>query len=279
MMSKNYLKNQWEKIGTIGWDVGMIIIASPENIYALYDHFPSTKTDSVIDYIIDNDPSQLCKDGIAVLNNFGGDGAADIYVTRKNHFDDKIKIIFDDLFNSSSPSHDTIKHECDVNWENGMIFIGDPIALSDIFAQSSTLTDFLSHYTQNIEKNGFYEGSLNYILVDNLRDAGSFSIYINKDPIDGIDSIITLESKSQIAGGQQYTLAEVAKHNKKEDAWIALQGKVYNVTEWIPQHPGGDAILQCLGKDATSIFEGIGHPSYVYDHVRPQFLIGTLVDR
>jgi hypothetical protein len=54
-------------------------------------------------------------------------------------------------------------------------------------------------------------------------------------------------------------LKEVAKHGKKGDAWIGLFGNVYDVTDWIHIHPGGDVILYGIGKDATNIFTGVGH--------------------
>lgn len=54
-------------------------------------------------------------------------------------------------------------------------------------------------------------------------------------------------------------LKEVAKHAKKDDAWMALFGNVYDVTDWISIHPGGDVILYGVGKDATAMFTGVGH--------------------
>lgn len=36
----------------------------------------------------------------------------------------------------------------------------------------------------------------------------------------------------------EYSLEEVAKHNKKEDLWIAVKGVVLNMTDWVDEHPG-----------------------------------------
>ena len=49
------------------------------------------------------------------------------------------------------------------------------------------------------------------------------------------------------------------KHNKKTDAWLIIKNKVYNVTKWIPNHPGHDAIMMGVGKDATDLFINRGH--------------------
>jgi|GEM_PF-1631609 len=41
-----------------------------------------------------------------------------------------------------------------------------------------------------------------------------------------------------------FTVAEVAEHASESDCWLILSGKVYEVTEFIPSHPGGKAILK-----------------------------------
>jgi hypothetical protein len=59
-------------------------------------------------------------------------------------------------------------------------------------------------------------------------------------------------------------LAEVAKHNKKEDAWLVVNGQVLDVTKWIPVHPGGEAaIMAYLGTDASEEWNTIHKPNMV----------------
>eukprot|EP01090_Pellita_catalonica_P021948 TRINITY_DN8358_c0_g1_i1.p1 TRINITY_DN8358_c0_g1~~TRINITY_DN8358_c0_g1_i1.p1 ORF type:complete len:452 (-),score=53.22 TRINITY_DN8358_c0_g1_i1:60-1376(-) len=55
------------------------------------------------------------------------------------------------------------------------------------------------------------------------------------------------------------TWEEVAKHDKRDDAWIVLNQKVYDVTQWAPKHPGGRVILRYAGQDATDAFDAF-HP-------------------
>lgn len=45
----------------------------------------------------------------------------------------------------------------------------------------------------------------------------------------------------------KYTLSEVAKHNTKEDLWFVIHGKVYDVTAFGDDHPGG---VQALVEEA-----------------------------
>ncbi|KAI9855686.1 MAG: hypothetical protein M1824_005919 [Vezdaea acicularis] len=53
----------------------------------------------------------------------------------------------------------------------------------------------------------------------------------------------------------EYSMDEVSKHSKKEDAWIVVKGIVLNVTEWFDEHPGGpQALMNFMGRDATEEF-------------------------
>jgi L-lactate dehydrogenase (cytochrome) len=59
--------------------------------------------------------------------------------------------------------------------------------------------------------------------------------------------------------------ADVAKHNSKDSCWVIIHGKAYDVTEFLPEHPGGPKIiLKYAGKDATEEFEPI-HPPDTLD--------------
>ncbi|KAK7373658.1 hypothetical protein VNO80_07073 [Phaseolus coccineus] len=63
-------------------------------------------------------------------------------------------------------------------------------------------------------------------------------------------------------GGERmvYTLAQVSEHNNSKDCWLIIDGKVYNVTKFLDDHPGGDdVLLSSTGKDATDDFEDVGH--------------------
>ncbi|KAF5741263.1 cytochrome b5-like [Tripterygium wilfordii] len=62
--------------------------------------------------------------------------------------------------------------------------------------------------------------------------------------------------------GKVFTLAEVAEHNTSKDCWLVVDGKVYDVTKFLEDHPGGDEVLlSATGKDATDDFEDVGHSS------------------
>lgn len=79
-----------------------------------------------------------------------------------------------------------------------------------------------------------------------------------------------------------FTLEEVAMHATPEDCYLAIEGKVYDVTEFIAseKHPGGKAIIAGCGKDATSMFnkrpnDGTPHSEQARSFL-PNFYIGDL---
>ena len=50
-----------------------------------------------------------------------------------------------------------------------------------------------------------------------------------------------------------YNMEEVAKHNKKDDVWVALNGRLLNVSTFLSQHLVGElAIPTSAWKEATA---------------------------
>ena len=57
------------------------------------------------------------------------------------------------------------------------------------------------------------------------------------------------------------TPSMLKEHNKKDDAWSVFGGKVYNITPYIPFHPGGEKeLLRVAGRDGTKLFGKPVHP-------------------
>ncbi|WVQ94419.1 hypothetical protein IAU59_001498 [Kwoniella sp. CBS 9459] len=71
-----------------------------------------------------------------------------------------------------------------------------------------------------------------------------------------------------------YSLAQLKEHNTRESLWMLLHDKVYDITAFMDEHPGGDEVLvEEAGRDATEAFEDVGHS----DEARamlPKMLLG-----
>lgn len=70
-----------------------------------------------------------------------------------------------------------------------------------------------------------------------------------------------------------YTSAQVASHNTSINCWTSISGSVYDLTAWISQHPGGEAvILSICGRDGTQAFlSQHGNPR----DTRPEAILAT----
>ncbi|PYH99055.1 hypothetical protein BO71DRAFT_314887 [Aspergillus ellipticus CBS 707.79] len=64
---------------------------------------------------------------------------------------------------------------------------------------------------------------------------------------------------------------------KGTDVWTSYQGKVYNITPYLPFHPGGKGeLLRGAGKDSGKLFFEI-HPWVNWDAILGECLVGILV--
>jgi cytochrome b involved in lipid metabolism len=79
-----------------------------------------------------------------------------------------------------------------------------------------------------------------------------------------------------------YTLDELAAHDSQDSCWMAIEGRVYDFTDYIPSHPTPPVIMTpWCGREAT---EGMRTKGYGRDHsptawaMMDDYLIGVLAD-
>ncbi|KAF7155537.1 hypothetical protein CNMCM6106_004683 [Aspergillus hiratsukae] len=76
----------------------------------------------------------------------------------------------------------------------------------------------------------------------------------------------------------ELTVEDVAGHKTRDDLWVIIHGKVYDLTKYIRDHPGGaDVLLDVAGTDATEAYEDVGH-SEDADEIMQTYLVGELKD-
>lgn len=72
------------------------------------------------------------------------------------------------------------------------------------------------------------------------------------------------------------TLEDVKKHNTRDSVWFVIHNKVYDVTKFMDEHPGGEEVLlEQAGKDASEIFEDVSHSADAKDLMK-NYLVGEL---
>lgn len=68
--------------------------------------------------------------------------------------------------------------------------------------------------------------------------------------VQGNDTILTndtivmndsYDNQTGPVGLTQVTLAELATHDSEDDCWVGYEGKAYDITDFVPRHPGGAA--------------------------------------
>lgn len=74
-----------------------------------------------------------------------------------------------------------------------------------------------------------------------------------------------------------YTWEELAQHGTEQSAWIAINGFVYDITQFIDRHPGGkEILLLCTGRDATDLFNSYHPFTKLPRQVLAKYRIGSL---
>merc|ERR1719401_2792867 len=82
---------------------------------------------------------------------------------------------------------------------------------------------------------------------------------------------------ANVEAAAMLSMEEVAKHNTKEDCWVVLYGKAYDLGKFAKVHPGGAKLIyDAAGKDATLLFDPI-HPKDIMDKLlKPSLTMGEV---
>ena len=105
--------------------------------------------------------------------------------------------------------------------------------------------------------------------------AATSYLYLNKD---GANLDILNDSSLHSSPTKRLlTPTEVSKHNTPDDCWVVIEGKVYNLTDFIDIHPGGPLILKLnAGMDVTAIFKPLHAKGTLEKYIKPEWFIGEL---
>jgi cytochrome b involved in lipid metabolism len=82
---------------------------------------------------------------------------------------------------------------------------------------------------------------------------------LNRIPLPNSNVNIETFSSARLEDTQRvFSLEEVIKHNKENDAWCTYENNVYNITNYISKHPGGSIIKNAIGKDLSEVWTKFG---------------------
>lgn len=110
---------------------------------------------------------------------------------------------------------------------------------------------------------------------------GYFAVRCPHDQAPAPVSILELPKAS---AGKKIPLAEVARHDKPGDCWMVIEGKVYEVHNFIDLHPSAAGVMEpYCGKEATQPYVVIdsgklkGQPhSARANELLAEYLVGEL---
>ncbi|KXX83373.1 putative cytochrome b5 [Madurella mycetomatis] len=75
---------------------------------------------------------------------------------------------------------------------------------------------------------------------------------------------------------KELTYQDVAEHNTKKDLYVVIHDKIYDVSKFVDEHPGGEEVLlDVAGQDATEAFEDVGHSDEARETL-DQLIVGKL---
>ncbi|XP_015174469.1 PREDICTED: nitrate reductase [NAD(P)H]-like isoform X3 [Polistes dominula] len=124
-------------------------------------------------------------------------------------------------------------------------------------------------------------------LKDSEKKCDSF-VCVNKEQTSETSSNVTSKEKAsrkskrnedgnKLSELRCISLDEVAWHDTPDSIWIVIYDYVYDCTELLKNHPGGqDVLLEYAGRDATLSFFGAGHSKIAQETLK-NYLIGVVI--
>lgn len=85
------------------------------------------------------------------------------------------------------------------------------------------------------------------------------------------------KKQSQVDVNRVITMEEVMQHTSRETGvWFVIEGKVYDATPWLRDHPGGaDVLVRSAGKDVSRVFRLTNHSSFAVEEAA-NYQVGVL---
>ncbi|KAH7982999.1 hypothetical protein HPB52_008654 [Rhipicephalus sanguineus] len=117
--------------------------------------------------------------------------------------------------------------------------------------------------------------SLAAVASTGLQQLGNAAASIVNPPSDTEPAMANGDGNRKLP---RYTLQDVYQHCHQNDLWIVIHNRVYDVTNFLDKHPGGEEILwEHAGRDATLAFMGTGHTREAISLLQ-QYCIGILAE-
>ncbi|KAJ9661088.1 hypothetical protein H2201_006637 [Coniosporium apollinis] len=113
----------------------------------------------------------------------------------------------------------------------------------------------------------------------NGRERQKVNLGPGYSPLDWATLLKSGKNLSGVTGFQRVTPSQLKSMNgrKGRPAWSSYQGKVYNITPYLPYHPGGEGELRrAAGKDGAKLFMEV-HPWVNWENMMGECLVGILV--
>lgn len=97
------------------------------------------------------------------------------------------------------------------------------------------------------------------------------------DDDNGRDTIVATVPAVNTLTKQDITLSQITQHNSRASCWSEINGGVYDLTSWIPNHPGGEkTILSICGLNGSSGYNSNHGGRSKITAILAGFKIGTL---